>query len=76
MGHGYPWSSIGTWIYERARAALDFMLLAMDLYGNTGHPLWPVVPSSLYGAFQYSFLAGEARDARILVTTFDASVDG
>jgi hypothetical protein len=30
------------------------------------------VPSSLYGAF----LAGEAKEARILVITFDASVDG
>jgi hypothetical protein len=37
-----------------------------------GQPLWPVVPSSLYGAF----LAGEAREVRILVITFDASVDG
>jgi hypothetical protein len=35
-------------------------------------PLWPVVPSSLYGAF----LAGEAKDARILLITFDSSIDG
>jgi hypothetical protein len=44
----------------------------VERYGGAGQPLWPVVPSSLYGAF----LAGEARDARILVITFDASVDG
>ena len=48
------------------------MRTALDKYGNVGQPLWPVVPSSLYGAF----LAGEERDARILVITFDASVHG
>jgi hypothetical protein len=32
-----------------------------------GQPLWPVVPSSLYGAF----LTGKERDDRILVITFD-----
>ena len=57
---------------ERARAALDFMRIAVERYGDAGQPLWPVVPSSLYGAF----LAGEAKDARVLVITFDASVDG
>ena len=59
-------------ISERARTALEFMRIAMERYGDAGQPLWPVVPSSLYGAF----LAGEAPDARILVITFDASVDG
>ena len=44
----------------------------MERYGDAGQPLWPVVPSSLYGAF----LAGEAKEARILIITFDASVDG
>ncbi len=44
----------------------------MEKYGTAGQPLWPVVPSSLYGAF----LAGEERDTRILVITFDASVHG
>jgi hypothetical protein len=57
---------------ERARTALEFMRTAMERYGDAGQPLWPVVPSSLYGAF----LAGEAKEARILVITFDASVDG
>jgi hypothetical protein len=50
---------------ERARTALEFMRTAVERYGDAGQPLWPVV-SSLYGAF----LAGEARDARILVITF------
>ena len=59
-------------VSERARQALEFMRVAMEKYGNAGQPLWPVVPSSLYGAF----LAGEERDARILVITFDASVHG
>jgi hypothetical protein len=57
---------------ERARTALEFMRTAMERYGDAGQPLWPVVPSSLYGAF----LAGEAKEARILIITFDASVDG
>ena len=57
---------------ERARTALEFMRIAVERYRDAGQPLWPVVPSSLYGAF----LAGEASEARILVITFDASVDG
>jgi hypothetical protein len=57
---------------ELARAALTFMRTAAERYGDEGQPLWPVVPSSLHGAF----LAGEAKDARILAITFDASVDG
>mmetsp|Transcript_41415 Transcript_41415/g.86539 ORF Transcript_41415/g.86539 Transcript_41415/m.86539 type:complete len:453 (-) Transcript_41415:58-1416(-) len=59
-------------VSERARRALELMRTAMEKYGNVGQPLWPVVPSSLYGAF----LAGEERDACILVITFDASVHG
>jgi hypothetical protein len=57
---------------ERARTALEFMRIAMERYGDAGQPLWPVVPRSLYGAF----LDGEATEARILVITFDAIVDG
>ena len=57
---------------ERALQALEFMRTAMEKYGTAGQPLWPVVPSSLYG----SFLAGEETDARVLVITFDASVHG
>jgi hypothetical protein len=59
---------------ERSRAALEFMFIqvAVARYGNNGQPLWSVVPSYLYRAF----LAGEAKDARILVVIFDASVNG
>ncbi len=57
-------------VSERARRALEFMRTAMEKYGDVGQPLWPVLPSSLY----WAFLAGEERDARILVITFDASV--
>ena len=57
---------------ERARTALEFMRTAVERYGGAGQPLWPVVPSSLYGAF----LAGKAREALILVITFNASLDG
>jgi hypothetical protein len=57
---------------ERTRAVLEFMHIAVERYGDAGQPLWPVVSSSLYGAF----LAGEATEARILVVTFDASVGG
>ncbi len=56
-------------VSERARRALEFMRTAMEKYGDVGQPLWPVVLSSLYGAF----LAGKELDARILVITFDAS---
>jgi hypothetical protein len=44
----------------------------MNEYADRGQPLWPVEPSSLYGAF----LAGEERDSRTLVITFDASIHG
>jgi hypothetical protein len=44
----------------------------MERNSDAAQPLWPVVPSFLYGAF----LAGEAKAARILVITFDANVDG
>ncbi len=57
-------------VSERARRALEYMRTAMEKYGTVGQPLWPVVLSSLYGVF----LAGEERDARILVITFAASV--
>ncbi len=48
------------------------MRTAMEKYSDVGQPLWPVVQSSLYGAF----LEGEERDPHILVITFDASVHG
>ena len=57
---------------DRTRVALDYLRVALERYGNAGQPLWPIVPSSLYGAF----LSGEERDARVLVITFDASVHG
>ena len=59
-------------VSDRARRALDFMRTAMEKYSGHGQPIWPVVPSSMYGAF----LAGEASDLRLLVITFDASVHG
>ena len=43
-------------VSERARRALDIVRMAMDRYSSASQPLWPVVPSSLYGAF----LAGRA----------------
>ncbi len=52
--------------------AVEFMRAAMEKYGNPGQSLWPVVLSSLYGAF----LAGEECDVRILVIDLDASVHG
>jgi hypothetical protein len=69
----FDWDQ-GLRVSERARRALEFMRTAMEKYGgrHVGQPLWPVVSSSLYGAF----LAGEERDARIRVITFDASVHG
>jgi hypothetical protein len=57
---------------DRARRALDFMRKAMDQYSSCGQPIWPVVPSSLHGAFQ----AEEDAGLNLLVITFDASVDG
>ncbi len=56
-------------VSERARRALDFMRKAVEKYGHSCQPLWPVVPSLLYGAF----LAGEECDAHVLVITFDAT---
>ncbi len=56
-------------VSERARQALELMRVAMEKYGNAGQPLWPVVLSSLYGAF-----LGEERDARIWVITFDTEL--
>ena len=57
---------------ERARRALEFVRKAMEQYISGGQPIWPVVPSSLYGAF----LAEEDPDLNLLMITFDASVDG
>jgi hypothetical protein len=59
-------------VSARARNALDFMRTAIERYGNSGQPLWPIVPSSFYGAF----LAGDAADASPLIITYDASVHG
>ena len=46
-------------VTARAREALEFMRVVLERYGAVGQPLWPVVPSSLYGAF----LAGGERRA-------------
>ena len=56
----------------RARRAIDFALTAIQSYAARGQPIWPVVPSSLYGAFLDDRLVG----SNVLVITFDASVYG
>ena len=48
------------------------MSVALERYDMVVQPLWPVVPSSLYGAF----LAREETDALVLVITFDTIVHG
>ncbi len=42
----------------------------MEEFTDSGVPLWPFVPSTLYAAF----LAGETAAARVVVITWDASV--
>ena len=51
---------------------LDFIRRCLEKFGTAGQPLWPVVASSLYGAFLDGRLAG----VRVLVITYDASVFG
>lgn len=59
-------------VSHRAKVALCHMRMIMDTYGTVGQPIWPVVASSLYGAF----MSGDVMDVRVLVITFDASVHG
>ena len=59
-------------VSSRARHAIQFALEAISRFGARGQPIWPVVPSSLYGAF----LDGRLGHLRVLVITFDASVYG
>ena len=56
----------------RSLAALEFIRRCLERLGSAGQPLWPVVASSLYGAFLDGRLAG----VRVLVITYDASVFG
>ena len=57
-------------VSARTRVALKFMSVALVKYGTVDQPLWPVVPSSLYGAF----LALEEIDALVFVINFVASM--
>jgi hypothetical protein len=59
-------------MFERARAALELMHVAVARHCGAGQPPLPVALSFLLGAF----LAGGAKSARILAITLDASVDG
>ena len=52
--------------------ALGFIRRCLERLGTAGQPLWPVVASSLYGAF----LDGRLSGVRVLVITYDASVFG
>ena len=56
----------------RARRALDYAKEALDRFGESGQPLWPVVPSSLFCAFMERRLAS----IRVLLISYDASVHG
>ena len=59
-------------VTDRARRALALAEEIIAVYGETGQPIWPTVPSSFFGRF----LAGELGDIRPLVITYDASVHG
>jgi hypothetical protein len=59
-------------VTARARVALDYLRSAIDQFGTMGQPLWPIIPSSFYGAF----LAGDAGEAKPLIITYDASLLG
>ena len=67
----FDWDKLVS-VSGRAKAALDFMRQAMESYSADGQPIWPLVPSSVYGAF----LSGRLRWLRILVITYDASIHG
>ena len=59
-------------VSDRARAALDYALEAIQRGGDTGQPLWPVEPSSFHGAFLRRALG----PIKALVVSYDASVHG
>ena len=52
--------------------ALAYAKEALERHGSSGQPLWPVVPSSLYGAF----ITQRLGSIRVLVISYDASVHG
>ena len=56
----------------RAMRALAYAQEALVRFGESGQPLWPVVASSLYGAF----LTRRLGPIRALVISYDASVHG
>jgi hypothetical protein len=61
-----------TTLSPRAMCALAYAKEALERHGESGQPLWPVVPSSLYGAF----LTQRLGPIRVLVISYDASVHG
>ena len=70
-GQPFQWDSPRR-LSARSTAALDFIRSCLEKFGTAGQPLWPVVASSLFGAFLDGRLAG----VRVLVITYDASVFG
>jgi hypothetical protein len=52
--------------------AAVFVRGILEAYAETGRPLWPPVPSSLYAAF----LAGDIDLSRVVIISWDASVRG
>ncbi len=57
---------------DRSLDALDFIKRCLERFGTVGQPLWPLIASSMYGAF----LDGRLSGLRVLVITYDASVYG
>ena len=54
------------------RAAAQSVLSVVERYAPLGSPLWPFIPSSLYGAF----LRNETRGMHLFVATYDAAQPG
>ena len=60
-----------------ARRAIYFGLTAIKYCAARGQPIWPAVPSSLFGAFLDELAVwGVPGRSNVLVMTFDASVYG
>ena len=70
-GRAFEWDGHRR-LSARTLEALDFIRRCLEKFGTVGQPLWPLVPSSVYGAFLDGRLAG----VRVLVITYDASVFG
>jgi hypothetical protein len=52
--------------------AAVYIRSVLEDYADSGRPLWPPVPSSLYDAF----LGGHTGDSRVVIITWDSSVHG